>query len=131
MARRTTGHLYLRGSTYWVKYTVNGNVVRESLGTGNARTAKALLAEKLAPVSAGDAAKKARALALGAADLETRLAEAKDAVARSLAKLRASEPVELAAADLREALDAIGRITGRIDNEQMLDRLFAKFCIGK
>lgn len=59
------------------------------------------------------------------------LAEAKDAVARSLAKLRASEPVELAAADLREALDAIGRITGRIDNEQMLDRLFAKFCIGK
>lgn len=40
-------------------------------------------------------------------------------------------PTELLASDLRGALDAFGEIGGRIDNEAMLDRLFATFCIGK
>jgi tRNA modification GTPase len=47
------------------------------------------------------------------------------------AKLTSSEAPELLASDLRTALDAIGEITGRIDNERMLDRLFSTFCIGK
>lgn len=38
---------------------------------------------------------------------------------------------ELIASDLRGALEAFGRISGRIDNEKMLDQLFASFCIGK
>jgi len=32
---------------------------------------------------------------------------------------------------MRGALDAIGAILGRIDNEAMLDVLFSSFCIGK
>lgn len=39
--------------------------------------------------------------------------------------------VELVSADIRGALDALGEIAGRIDNERMLDALFASFCIGK
>ncbi len=38
---------------------------------------------------------------------------------------------ELAAEQLRLAADALGRITGRIDPEDVLDRVFARFCIGK
>ena len=38
---------------------------------------------------------------------------------------------ELAAEDVRLALRALGEITGRVDVEQVLDRLFASFCIGK
>lgn len=40
-------------------------------------------------------------------------------------------PVELAVSECRLALDALSRIIGKIDNEEMLDRLFASFCIGK
>ncbi len=42
-----------------------------------------------------------------------------------------SEPIELLASELRGALAAYGEIAGKIDNERMLDHLFATFCIGK
>jgi tRNA modification GTPase len=40
-------------------------------------------------------------------------------------------PAELAAEDMRMAARAIGRITGRVDVEEILDVLFRQFCIGK
>ena len=39
--------------------------------------------------------------------------------------------LELRAEDLRKAAHAIGRITGRIDVEDVLDAVFGRFCIGK
>ena len=45
-----------------------------------------------------------------------------------------SEPaakVELAAIDLRDALDALGEIPGRVDTEDLLGEIFSRFCIGK
>lgn len=42
-----------------------------------------------------------------------------------------SHPAELRAEDLRNAADALGRITGRIDVEDLLDVIFRDFCIGK
>lgn len=38
---------------------------------------------------------------------------------------------ELAADDVRTAMRALERITGRIDVDDVLDRIFADFCIGK
>ncbi len=38
---------------------------------------------------------------------------------------------ELAAEDVRLAARCLERVTGRIDAEQVLDRVFARFCIGK
>ena len=38
---------------------------------------------------------------------------------------------ELAAEDLRQAQDALGAITGRVDAEALLGRIFTDFCIGK
>ena len=40
-------------------------------------------------------------------------------------------PLELRAEDLRRAGDTLGRITGRIDVEDLLDVIFRDFCIGK
>lgn len=59
------------------------------------------------------------------------LAEAGECFAAAEAKLRDQSADELLAADLRGALEALGRIGGRVDHEQILDRLFSAFCIGK
>ena len=55
------------------------------------------------------------------------LEEAVTALQRGLA---AQEP-ELYSEDLRLATRAIGRITGRVDVEELLDVIFRDFCIGK
>ncbi|HET6388750.1 tRNA uridine-5-carboxymethylaminomethyl(34) synthesis GTPase MnmE [Hyphomicrobium sp.] len=41
------------------------------------------------------------------------------------------EPIELRAEDVRRAAQALGRITGRVDVEDVLDQIFSRFCIGK
>jgi len=57
---------------------------------------------------------------------------AMDAALAALADAAAElEQLELAADSLRRASDALARLTGEIDAEMVLDRLFAAFCIGK
>jgi tRNA modification GTPase len=38
---------------------------------------------------------------------------------------------ELAAEDLRSAAASIGKVTGRVSSEDVLDVVFSTFCIGK
>ena len=45
--------------------------------------------------------------------------------------IAAQAPAELPSSDLRQALDSLGEIVGKTDNEEILDRIFSKFCIGK
>ncbi len=59
------------------------------------------------------------------------LTDAGQALARATAHLCQAGPTELVASDLRVVLAAYGEITGKVDNERMLDQLFATFCIGK
>jgi tRNA modification GTPase len=59
------------------------------------------------------------------------LAEARTGLESALEKVASKGPVELLASDLRAALNALGEISGKVDNERMLDQLFASFCIGK
>jgi tRNA modification GTPase len=56
------------------------------------------------------------------------LTAAQDALDRFLAE---GATDEIAAEHLRQASLALERLLGRIDTEQVLDRLFASFCIGK
>ena len=43
----------------------------------------------------------------------------------------APQELELRAEDLRIAARALGRVTGSVDVEDVLDRIFGDFCIGK
>jgi tRNA modification GTPase len=58
-----------------------------------------------------------------------RLAEAREHLLRARAGLELGP--ELAAEDVRLAARALGRVAGRIDAEDVLDVVFASFCIGK
>lgn len=53
------------------------------------------------------------------------------ALGRASEALEAGRAAELVAEDLRLAARALGRITGRVDVEDLLDVVFRDFCIGK
>jgi tRNA modification GTPase len=50
---------------------------------------------------------------------------------KSVSNLREGVPFEIIAADLQEGLEALGDIVGETTNEEVLDRIFSQFCIGK
>ena len=79
------------------------------------------------------AGRASEALEAGGAPVLTR-ARHRAAVVEAEASLRhalTARLPELVAEDVRHAADALGRITGRIDVEEMLDVIFREFCIGK
>ncbi len=59
------------------------------------------------------------------------LDHAADALARASAALKEGMPYEIAALELREGLDRLGDIVGKTTTEDILNRIFSRFCIGK
>ena len=53
------------------------------------------------------------------------------AVARFRRARAAGTSADLLAADLTDALDALGEITGEVSSAEILERMFASFCVGK
>ena len=49
----------------------------------------------------------------------------------NLQRFNLQKEIELAAEDIRLAARAIGKITGRVEVDEILDRIFSHFCIGK
>jgi len=56
---------------------------------------------------------------------------AKDAVHSGMEAYRLSGSAELLAEELRKAQAHLGEITGEFHNEDLLDEIFSRFCIGK
>ncbi len=54
-----------------------------------------------------------------------------ECLTRAQKGLHGGLPPELVALEVREALDALGEITGRTTPEEVIERIFAKFCVGK
>ena len=54
-----------------------------------------------------------------------------ESLKKGIGEMQSSEDPELTALSLREALLAIGDLTGRVDTEEVLGEIFAQFCIGK
>jgi tRNA modification GTPase len=59
------------------------------------------------------------------------LAEALGFFRNAAKSTRGDAPVEIVALDLRSGIDALGEITGETTAEEILDRIFGQFCIGK
>jgi tRNA modification GTPase len=62
---------------------------------------------------------------------QTALQRTQDAMTAALASVEAGQAGELIAMDLRAAIDALGEITGAVSTDDILDRIFKEFCIGK
>ncbi len=61
-------------------------------------------------------------------DLMTKLAEKKERMEAEIARKAGTEIVSM---ELREAIDACGRVTGRSVSQDLLETVFSRFCIGK
>ena len=99
--------------------------VSAATGTGLAALREAL-ADLLGATASGD---------LGAAIGNLRHAEALErarlALGRAAQAAAERSPGEIVALELREALAALGEVTGRTVGADLLDRIFSKFCVGK
>jgi tRNA modification GTPase len=103
-------------------------VVRTSVVTGAGMdallTAMVDLAERFRDDFGGDM------MVINARHAEA-LREARVGLRSAMKKIGEHEPMEIIASELRQCLFFYGKIAGKVDNERVLDQLFASFCIGK
>jgi tRNA modification GTPase len=96
---------------------------KERIGLGDLRRA-------VVGLLAGDAVQEHGPLVT-----RVRHADALTKASRSLHLARQSicdaRPADLIAVDVQDAIDHIGAITGEITSEDVLDKIFSEFCIGK
>lgn len=59
------------------------------------------------------------------------LRRAREAMDGGVEALEAGMPVDLVSVDLRESLEALGAITGEAATDDLIDRIFSRFCVGK
>jgi tRNA modification GTPase len=59
------------------------------------------------------------------------LIRAKEHVVEALQALKNGIPVDLVSIDIRSACDALGTITGETVTEDLIDKIFSEFCVGK
>ncbi len=54
-----------------------------------------------------------------------------NALSNAASALTASLPLEVVAVEMRDAMDRLGEIVGSVTTEDILNRIFSEFCIGK
>ena len=59
------------------------------------------------------------------------LRAAADALDRSLDVVAQEAGEEIVAVEVRAALDCLGQVVGAVYTDDLLDRIFSRFCIGK
>ena len=59
------------------------------------------------------------------------LERAQQGLTQALEAYQAGLPADIAAEDARQALKALGEITGKTVSEEVIDEIFATFCVGK
>ena len=62
---------------------------------------------------------------------EEAASRAREGVRRARAALKAGVTPDTLLTDVEEALEALGELTGQSLREEVTDRIFAKFCVGK
>ena len=121
----------------WTKADLGGGVPASAPGAGatvrvSAQSGAGLaeLGEASRAALAEQAARRG-AVRAGSVRHQAALREALEAVARAQFLVHAGGPQDLVAEELRCALQALAGLVGAYTPEDLLDRLFASFCVGK
>jgi tRNA modification GTPase len=101
--------------------------VRTSSVTGEGLDA---LRAQLRQSALGGGGGRSEVLAATAARCRDSLRLAGESLGRAR-RVAAAAQDELAAAEIRVALDELGKITGAVYTDDVLDRIFSRFCVGK
>jgi tRNA modification GTPase len=88
------------------------------------------LEERIVALALGGSVQPSGAL-VSAARHRDALRRAREHLAAARATLADGLPLDFVSIDLRSALDALGAITGETATADLLDAIFAEFCIGK
>ncbi|TXT49745.1 MAG: tRNA modification GTPase, partial [Spirochaetes bacterium] len=71
------------------------------------------------------------AVRIASARQKSLIDRARDSIAAAHRGLENGDTLDLAALELKDAMDAIGEITGDIVTDEVFDRIFGSFCLGK
>lgn len=103
-----------------------------TLVTGSVRWPQTIeeLRRVIADMGWGGTLDGSRSLVASARQIQA-LTGAQTAMAQACRTLQAGLPIDLVAADLRDAIAAYGDVTGDTVTEEVLDGIFSRFCVGK
>lgn len=89
------------------------------------------LEEKIVEIVSGGEIKSPESIIVSSARHEDALRRARDHLEDFKGSLEAGMPADLLSIDVRNSWEALGEITGSTVTEDLLDRIFSDFCIGK
>jgi tRNA modification GTPase len=89
------------------------------------------LVDRCASILAGSTSDGAEILGTTAARCRESLARCRESLTRAAAAAESRLGDEIVALELRESLEHLGRVLGTVYTDDILDRIFSRFCIGK
>lgn len=81
--------------------------------------------------AAGSAAPAEEAVRIATERQKILVDRCRQSVSRATADAKNGVPLDMVALDVREAAGALGEITGEIGGEEVFERIFGSFCLGK
>ncbi|MFA5851657.1 MAG: tRNA uridine-5-carboxymethylaminomethyl(34) synthesis GTPase MnmE [Spirochaetales bacterium] len=81
--------------------------------------------------SSGEAASKESSIRIASSRQKTLVDQCLEAIRGAKAGVDSKAPLDVTTLDIREAADFLGEITGEIAGEEVFDRIFGSFCLGK
>ncbi|MDA7978738.1 MAG: tRNA modification GTPase [Pirellulales bacterium] len=104
------------------------DVILTSTKTGEGIQA---LSAEIAVAAAGFARSESRMMTASLRRCHDALARGLETIKSAQSHVRPKLREELLAADIRGALEQLGQVTGAFYTDELLDRIFSRFCIGK
>lgn len=105
----------------------NAKAVYTSASTG---TGIEELEDAIAEIAGGSNA-ASESVVVSNARHEEALRSAYESLGHAMASLENRQPIDLLSGDLQAARNSLGLVTGQTATEDLLDRIFSEFCIGK